>query len=248
MENNNTTQNVAQPAFEKQKIGEEKSFDAVKVKLIYDKITKSCTELKNQLQTCLNVEFSIDDFLNFLKSGNSERWIFNKFIKAQNIKIPGLSNEKIIELKLLDLDKVAVSQILQQHAAYKSILDELQNNVFFYPLRKLYDEDQGIFYTTGDLFAVIDNRFTIFTQTQEQNNILDVFTRLCNVLNELVELNILRPNNGQTEIELLSIYIKTGKNSSPFVVTPKLFSQHRLSKYKTKLPLNENKNINLLYA
>ena len=247
MENNNTTENVAQPAFAKQKIGEEKTFDSYAVRVIYENITDSCTELKNQLQTCLNVEISIDDFLKFLKS-NPERWIFNKFIETQNIKIPGLSNEKIIELKLLDIDKVAVSQVLQQYAALKSILDKLNNNMFYYPLRKLFDEEKGVFYTSGDLWAAIDNRFTIFTQTEEQNKILDVFNRLCGVLNELEELNVLRSKNGPAEIEQLSNYIKIGKFSSPFVVNPHLFRQHRLSKFKTNFPLNENKNINLLYA
>ena len=247
MENNNTTQNVAQPEFEKQKIGEEKWFDSASVRSVYEIITDSCTNLKNQLQNCLEIKISIDDFLNFLKS-NPEKWIYNKYIEINNVKFNGLSNDKIIELKMLDINKVAVGEVLQQFAGFNNVLGKLQNNTFYYPLRKLYDEEQEIFYTTGDLWEAIDNRFTIFTQTPEQNKILDIINRLCGVLNELEELNILRSKNGPVEIEQLANYVKIGKNSSPFVVNPHLFRQHRLNKFKTNFQENEYKNINLLYA
>ena len=248
MENYNTTENVAQPAFVPQQIGEEKSFVATGIKSFYENLTAACTALKNELQTCLETKISIDEFLSFLKS-KPENWIYSKYIEINNVKYNGLSNEKIIELKMLDIDKVAVDEVLQHYAAFQNVISKMGENKFYYPIRKLYDQEKEIFYGNGELWQKIDDSFTKFTATENQNEILSVFNRLCGILNELEELNILRAKNGPTEIETLSNYIKINKMANmPFTVNPYLFSQNRLSRYKTKLTLTAPKGVNELFV
>ena len=84
-------------------------------------------------------------------------------------------------------------------------------------------------------FAV-EKHFSKYTETEEQNIILDKFEKLCEILNELDELGILRAKHGPDEISSLTDYIQISKFTvdPTFVVDSFLFYKHRTRKYKLK--------------
>ena len=95
-----------------------------------------------------------------------------------------------------------------------------------------------------------ENSFSKFTQTEKQNIILDKFNKLCEVLNELSELNIIRPKHGAAEISMLTEYITlTTISIEPhFVVDKYLFYKHRTNIYREKTLPENTKTFNEFFA
>ncbi len=218
--------------FAPKRIGEEDARRSLETQSIYEHFTEAANKLKTCLETCLKKVFELDEYLSFLKNENPQKWIYEKFIEIHEIKFPGLSTEKIIELRLLDIE---ADEALAAYEIFQSALTRVQTNNFFYPLRKLWSEEENHFEQNGDFWETCDNHYSRFTHTPEQNKILGIFENICEQLNELAELNILRPQHGQMELNALADYIEIAKaRSAPFIVDRYLFSQHRLSPYKTK--------------
>jgi hypothetical protein len=220
--------------FEPRQIGEENVQKSQATQFIFEALIDTINPLKPLLDACLKETVNLEDYLDFLKNDNPEKWIYKKFIQVHNIKFNNLSTEKIIELRLIDIE--GVEEVLAAFETFQSALNKVRNNGFFYPLSLLWDPAENEFVPNVDFWQACDFYYSHFTFTQKQNEILGIFEKIAEQLNELANLNILRPANGIIELNLLSDYfiISKIKATSPFVVDSYLFYKHRLSRYRTK--------------
>lgn len=203
------------------------------VDLVYSGLLSSCSGLKKAIEVSLQREITLDEFLEFLKS-EPKKWLNTQYVKDNNISYPGLNTEKLIELELTGI--TGVQEVLEKLAKVKSEIKQVEKVGFYYPIKKLYNVDNGEFELTEDFSDACVKRFSRYTQNQEQNKILDIFERLCSDLNELNKLNVIRAKNGPNELAMLSDYIEIMKvESEPyFVVNDVLFWHPRLNKYREK--------------
>jgi hypothetical protein len=200
----------------------------------YFKVCETLGELKEALEKLLLKEgrFSIDEFFEFLQH-EPERWIFDYFVKQNNINYPFMDDDRLFEQKLIKIK--GIEDVLVLRKQFTAVLEGVKNSGFYYPLKKLYNPDENIFAINTDFCEQQEARFSRFTQTKEQNVILEVFNRLTDVLNELNDLNIIRAQHGPDEIKMIADWIDISKsNSRPFVVDNVLFYKHRLTKYRIK--------------
>lgn len=226
------TEGEQDPEFIPQRIGDEDVNRANSAQRAYEQLIEAANELKPAIENSLNREITLDEFLEFLRN-DPEKWLYTQYVKDNDINIPGISIEKIIEMRMLDIS--GIPKVLEKLKLFQSNIIPIKVSGFFYPLRKLYNEQMNEFAETGNFWEERDSRFSRFTETPEQNEILNIFKRLCGVLNELDELNIVRAKNGINEISMLDQYIEISKLSTiPFVVKSHLFYRPRLEKYRKK--------------
>ena len=243
----NVKAEVIEKEFVPQRIGEEDNRLADEAWVSYEYLSNEANNLKTELAKCLNINISLDEFLDFLKS-NPENWIYTKFVAINKIAFPGLSTEKIIELKLLDIK--GVEDVLAAQSKFTIALNRVKKSNFVYPFRNLYDTKENMFTVPMEVTFKAEDNFSRRTQSEKQNIILDKFNKLCEVLNELNELDIVRTKNGPDEISILTDYIKVSKIISfpTFVVDSYLFNKHRTRIYREKGLIQNNKTFNEFFA
>ena len=230
----NTEEVTIDSDFEPRQVGEENARQSQITQSIFESLILAADNMKPVLETCLKKPVALDEYLDFLKSENPESWIYAKFIELHEITFNNLKPEKIIELKLLDIE--GVSEVLSLFETFKAALKRVQDNGFFYPLSRLWNPEENGFAQNAEFWQTCDNYFSRFTHTTEQNLILAIFENICEQLNELAKLNILRPENGPIELKFLPDFFEISKTKAPtqFVVDALLFSQHRLNPFRTK--------------
>lgn len=228
--------------FEPRQIGEENARYSQQAQSDYENLLDVTNRLKSDLHLSLQGNVSLDEFLNFLQS-DPVKWISTKFVVDNKISIPGISIDKIIELKMLDIPNLP--EVLKAFEAFKKAIERIKRNNFFFPLRQLYEPETDSFSENGNFWIARDNHYSMLTQTEAQEQILTKFERLCEVLNDLSKENILRPaKHGINELNTLTDYIEISKTrTAPFIVKRSLFKAHRLSSYYVRPTI---KNIGIL--
>jgi hypothetical protein len=88
----------------------------------------------------------------------------------------------------------------------------------------------------SDFHQQVQYKIGRFTQSKQQNFILEKMQELCKILNELSEIQILFPKNVPTEIELLADFVEIDKTNEdePFQVSDILFYKRRLKAFREK--------------
>jgi hypothetical protein len=115
--------------FEPRQVGEENTKQSQLTQRIFENLILAANHMKPVLETCLKKAVDLDEYLDFLKSENPESWIYTKFIEAHEITFNNLKPEKIIELRLLDIE--GVSEVLAAFETFKSALKRVQDNGFY---------------------------------------------------------------------------------------------------------------------
>lgn len=199
----------------------------------YKKVLNAACDLQTIIEGSLGSveELPVDIFFEAL-SEDIEIFIKRKFVEINNISIPGIKTEKLIESDLLDVDEVislaAVSR-KQFHEEWKNI----KENGFVYPLRKLYTGKGYSWELTEDFYNEVNRYCSRWTKTEKQNEVLKKMNELCSVLNDLSAMGILIPGKGITEIETLKLLlnIDRGFEIPTWVVEDVLFYRGRARKY-----------------
>jgi hypothetical protein len=220
--------------FEPRQVGEENARQSQITQSIFESLILAANNMKPLLESCIKKPVALDDYLSFLKSENPESWIYAKFIEIHEITFNNLKPEKIIELRLLDIE--GVDEVLAAFETFKAALKRVNENNFYFPLSKLWNLEEKLFAQNADFWQTCDDYNSRFTHTKQQNQILEIFENICEKLNELAKLNILRPENGPIELKFLPDFFEISKTKAPtqFVVDALLFSQHRLNPFRTK--------------
>lgn len=206
----------------------------------YGQLTETLNELQPAFEKAIFQKENSSTFtgtgelFEFINSKFPEKWITRRYIEANEISIANLDSERIIELELVRVPAAPDLLALRQRVLKQ--LEVVKASGFYYPVSNLYNCETGKFEITNDLFKEAEKRFCRVTQSQAQNEIVTIFNELCEVLNKLHRINIIRGKNGSAELNLLDSFIDVMKEQpeDPFVVKDTLFYTTRLYGYRIK--------------
>lgn len=229
--------------FEPKPIGNPDYRSFEKIVSTYDKLTKSANFLKKELEECLGKEYNAEQFIEFINS-NPKGWISQEYIRNNNIQFPGMDTYKLIDLGVVNID--GLEKVL-------AALDDFKNKIanrdsfdsFFYPISKLWVEQSREFSVIeNDFYDEVLNACTRFTDSEEQNKVLEILERIRDGFNDLTRLGLLRPKHGPGELEFLPAWFEIDngfksmdttnieEKQQPFTVCPVVFWRPRMSAYK----------------
>lgn len=201
----------------------------------YRNMLDAALGLQLAIEFCLRKDegFGIDFFFESLKE-DTAKFIRRKFVEINEISIPGISIEKLKESDLLDIQEL--DHAIEERKKFDKAWQSVEATRFIYPLRKLYVNDEVGFDLTEDFHQQVQMKIGRFTQNEQQNLILEKMEKLCDILNELNELNILHPHKGPTEFEVIGDYIDIDRTNAeaPFQVSDILFYKRRLRAFREK--------------
>lgn len=226
--------------FEPMLIGTPNKRDQLAAEDAYGQLTEILNELKPALEKAIFQDGNSSTFtgsrelFEYINAKYPEKWIIREFIKANQISVPGLDIERIIDLELVKVPEAP--ELLMLRLRVLKQLEFVKKTGFYYPVSNLYERETGKWEITNDFFQEAEKRFCRVTQSPEQNEIVSIFNDLCEVLNKLHQKNIVRGKNGPVEFELLHLFIDIMKEQpdDPFVVKDNLFYTQRLYGYKIK--------------
>ncbi|WP_423126393.1 hypothetical protein [Gaoshiqia sp. Z1-71] len=164
------------------------------IRSVYTKIVDEINNIEVELRVLVTNDqvTALDSDLLFelLKSKEPENWLISKYVQAKNINIPHLKTEKLKELGLFDLPDY--SEILDSHASLHRCLEKADQLRFIFPLRMLIvQHEDGDFFTLTDAFEnELIEATTMFTQNEEQNEVLNTLEAIAKSLNQLNSFGI----------------------------------------------------------
>lgn len=201
----------------------------------YRNMLDAAVSLQMAIEYCLRKDegFGVDFFFESLKE-DTAKFIRRKFVEINEISIPGISSERLKESDMLDIQEL--DHAIEERKNFDKAWEAVKATRFIYPLRKLYVNDEIGFDLTEDFYQQVKLKIGRFTQNEQQNLILGKMEKLCDVLNELNELNILHPHKGPTEISIIGDFIDIDRTNAeaPFQVSDILFYKHRLRAFREK--------------
>jgi hypothetical protein len=238
-------------AFEPMIIGEPDIEAMLQTETQYQKICNVLNELFSAVKedVFLGKEMSIDNFLEFTKSKDPKPWCYLKYLVPENVKIGDIDVDSAIKLELFKIRNIET--IIQLHDNLKNLNGKEVR--FNYPLHKLYVAELNQFSTeTGtekisDFLTELEKKFSIFTETPEQNQVLEILNTIADNYNKLATMGILRMKNGILELDIVSSFFaldKRYREVCPFKVNSYVFKRHnRLAQFRKKIELTEEEKI-----
>lgn len=188
----------------------------------------------------LGKDLSIDEFFSFIESKEAERWCYRQHITAAEFSFGDMDHERVIDLKLFQI--AGFERVLEIYKKFKNLKSKQVK--FDYPLRKLYVADKGEFSINNSedvnehFYTAVEKRFSIYTETEDQNMVLKILNEIAENCNKLAALGVLRPKNGILEMDVVSSFFnlnKLDREDSPFKVNSYVFRRHnRLHSYRIK--------------
>ena len=202
----------------------------------YQNMLNAAVSLQMANEYCLKEDgegFGLDFFFESLKE-DTAKFIRRKFVEINNVSIPGISTERLKESDLLDIKEL--DHAIEERKNFDKAWAAVEATRFIYPLRKLYVNDEIGFDLTKDFHQQVQYKIGRFTQSKQQNFILEKMQELRKILNELSEIQILFPKKGPTEIDILADFVEIDKTNEdePFQVSDILFYKRRLRAFREK--------------
>lgn len=195
-------------------------------------------------------------FLEFVSFKNPKEWLYQRFIEMNQIHVPGLSIDKIVELDLIDVPRDDFAALIDQRKDLLTLIDKAKEYRFFFPLAKLFrrvDQDICDFvisYQNPDVFKTPEFDQALyyhirkFTKNQEENEALESIDKIIEGLNDLVQMGILRNNKltYRTDLEeMLDSIVFASNSDTPLSISPKLALKRPFTR-KFKYSRFENAN------
>jgi hypothetical protein len=197
-----------------------------------DLILNACA-LELQIEFCLNnlSGFGIDFFMDAINK-DLETFIKTKYIELNKIDIPGISNARLIESNLLDIN--GMEEALKAQKIFNISLANARSTRLNYPLQKLYIDNETGWELTNDFYNEVEKVVCQYTQNEHQNSVLDKMEQFCSALNDLSELKVIRANRGKFEINNLINLIDCDviNQEKPFTVNSFIFRRSRFENIK----------------
>lgn len=229
--------------FISQMIGQPDSFKKTRIISAYNKMLDAVCSYQLALEYCLkevegivNIDFLLESF-----KEDTGKFIKRKFIEINKVKIPGISTEKLIESDLLDVENV--NHAIQERELFNTSWEKIKETGFIYPLRRLNTDGENFWQLTDDFYQEVDKACSRFTENEDQNLILGMVTKLCDALNDMDALDIIRSANGPLELNHLSDFVEIDQKaeSGPFIPSDVIFYKHRLRRFREKPILAKQK-------
>ncbi len=250
--------------FERKTIGRPDAFRLRRIYQVIDKIAEAATQTKWGMDDLYgdstdeygNKKVPLGHFSQFINSTNPEYFLTQKFIEKNKISVPGISIEKLIASKMIDIPKMKVDDCLQGRVELLKLTDQLGKENYSIPLEKLYYSEDNLFGFDperpefAELNEQIVNDLSVYTQTVEQNKIVEILENYCNATNDLVELGILPSDQRCLNPHSFLIAALTVDRTSnrPAVLSQRVFLTGRLKQFgsnnqKIRPGLNNEENI-----
>jgi hypothetical protein len=177
----------------------------------------------------------IIDILNMDKS-NLVIYMKRSYITANEISFPGLNVDKIIENDLLELPE-GFKNLLQAKNEIEHVIEKILETSFRFPVSSLFIEEENIFGITEEFKTELAKSTSVMTESQIQNEVVIAIQKFCDVVNDLIDLKIIRPEGNQWNFvgDKLSLSIENSKGSSrPLSPYRKMFLRTPLSRFGSK--------------
>lgn len=243
-ENNDSQTEVSEQAsnFEPMQIGEPDYAAILETENHYEAICNVLNDLFSATKEIVlkSKELSADDFFSFIESRDPERWCYRKYITAAELSFQNMDHERVIDLKLFQIENL--NRVLQLYQKFKALKGKQVK--FDYPIRKLFVTESNKFSIDNSedaidsFYVAVEKRFSFYTETPDQNMVLEILNGIAENFNKLAFLGILRGKNGITELDVIESFFnlnKLDRENSPFKVNSYIFKGHnRLSPYRVK--------------
>ncbi len=179
------------------------------------------------------IEIPLSYLFGYLSSNDRKKYIREKYIERNEIKIPGISNEKLIETDLLDIPA------LTEEEAALNAFDKLKERFdmehidFAFPLSLLYrkatiDCEDNLFTETELLKEEIREHCSTYVKTREQKEVYDAVKNIADTFNSLVSFGV-----SMRKIEsFIEWAINEDSTEKKFTVNKNLFSSFLLREVK----------------
>jgi len=212
------------------------------IKSLYSALVCYASSLMYETQNLLvDDEINGKSVINLLKMDKEELSIFLKrqHIKANKIEYPGLSVEKLISLGLIDLPQ-DYDIIIDCIKGINDLIDKVVLTKFNFPLSALIADQVNDGFNLNDEFENELLNFTArFTENEKQNEVLKVVEDFCSVVNDFIELGLVKPNGNMwmAVSEVLKSAVETEyKNSRPLFPDKKMFVYAPFTRFADKKP------------
>ncbi len=167
----------------------EKQFSQVRE--YYDDLCADLTMCYHQL--CgLFPEFSINEFFEYIKTPNPERWILNSYAKTKEPEYPDMNVPAMISAGLLKLP-TDYTESLQDYDKINRTLRLIKDIGFFFPLSELFQqtETEKYFGLTEKFREALETTLTPITKSMAQNEALEALECIQCGLNTLHEMKVI---------------------------------------------------------
>ncbi len=222
--------------FEKLSIGQADTQRVKQILSITDKIAQQATHVKWQLDNLLNEWESVPlkHFFDFVKSAKPELFLYQIFAEMKKISVPGISNEKLISEKLLDIPADTVETLIQERIKLLSLFGQLEKLSYSIRLSEIYNSEDNLFEIDSESFEMkVVEALTIYTQSENENKVLRVVRNLANSINDAVELGLLPADQRALKIDFLisTIFTVDIRSERPILPSTQMFRNVRLKKF-----------------
>lgn len=176
--------------FKPQIIGQPDAGRINQVTNIYDLLCVEATALKSHLQMLFaeDEETISHEFLtDLLNHSDPENFIRTKWVEHKKISIPGINMQKLIASDLLEIP--AYEQLIESIGSFKQYLADAKALKFSYDLSKLVNED-GYYSLNKEFHDQLNESGTVYTENEQQNQVLEAVTELKNARIPIVKLFI----------------------------------------------------------
>lgn len=195
-------------------------------------------------------------FIEFVNLKNPKDFLYQRFIEINQIHVPGLSIDKIVELDLIDVPRNDFAALIEQRKDLLNMIEKVKEYRFFFPLAKLFrriDEeisDFAISYQspvnieTPEFDQALYYHIRKFTKNQEENVALESINKIIEGLNDLVQMGVIRNNKltYRTDLEeMLDSIVFASNSDTPLSISPKLALKRPFTR-KFKYARFENAN------
>lgn len=178
-----------------------------------------------------HLEFTdVSSFVLAKNRSEAESKIYADYSVIRKVEIPGISWERLVEQKLLDIPSDFVQECLKGRDEIIRLLADIESQGFIYPLRKLWISQGGEYeFKINNCFvAELEKHVSIFTECELQNQILDFVNDLVKSLNQLHNKKLIRHKNGIAETsEFIESVFECARFAEvdPISINSKLFSR-----------------------
>lgn len=140
-------------------------------------------------------EIPLDYVLGYLKAKDRKKFLRAKFIERNEIHIPGIANDKLIEMDILDiapLDSEESALIEFDRLQQRYVMQHLD---FAFPVSNLYlkattDEGDNMFYFSDELQQAINQHCSTYARTEEQKELLDAVKIIADAFNYFISIGV----------------------------------------------------------
>jgi len=206
-------------------IGEPDKQQQIQVTDLYNEICIEASSLEAYLQMMFaeNEQLINIDFLSeLLDSSNPETLLRSKWINHKNINIPGVDMVKFMNSDLLEIPKY--EEILAGINYLKELLVKAQSLKFKFSLQKLVDAE-GYFTLTEEFHNQLHESGIVYTENEQQNQVLQAITELKDAINKVCNLGLLPVNNLANISFRFDRHVlkRTNQKFNPFELNPRMF-------------------------